>query len=290
MLHLTPTELERYRRQIMLPGFGEEAQKKLKSSTVLVTGVGGLGGTAALYLAVAGVGRLILVRGGELRLDDMNRQILMTDDWVGKPRVFKAKETLEEINPDVQVDAIFEYVTPENVDALVQAADIVLDCAHNFIERDLLNAACVQWDKPMVEAAMNDMEAYLTTIVPGETPCLSCIFPEKPDWDKRGFGVIGAVSGTLACLTALEAIKLLAGIGKPLLSQLLTMDLGSLEFAKRRPYHDPNCPVCSHKSRDKLESKLNQQFPTPHPSRSSATKREKPGLPIPQNSLPIAIS
>lgn len=290
MLHLTPTELERYRRQIMLPGFGEEAQKRLKSSTVLVTGVGGLGGTAALYLAVAGVGRLILVRGGELRLDDMNRQILMTDDWVGKPRVFKAKETLEEINPDVQVDAIFEYVTPENVDALVQAADIVLDCAHNFIERDLLNAACVQWDKPMVEAAMNDMEAYLTTIVPGETPCLSCIFPEKPDWDKRGFGVIGAVSGTLACLTALEAIKLLAGIGKPLLSQLLTMDLGSLEFAKRRPYHDPNCPVCSHKSRDKLESKLNQKFPTLNPSRSSATKREKPGLPIPKNSLPIAIS
>ncbi|CBN57742.1 MULTISPECIES: HesA/MoeB/ThiF family protein [Kamptonema] len=290
MLHLTPTELERYRRQIMLPGFGEEAQKRLKSSTVLVTGVGGLGGTAALYLAVAGVGRLILVRGGELRLDDMNRQILMTDDWVGKPRVFKAKETLEEINPDVQVDAIFEYVTPENVDTLVQAADIVLDCAHNFIERDLLNAACVQWDKPMVEAAMNDMEAYLTTIVPGETPCLSCIFPEKPDWDKRGFGVIGAVSGTLACLTALEAIKLLAGIGKPLLSQLLTMDLGSLEFAKRRPYHDPNCPVCSHKSRDKLESKLNQKFPTPNPSRSSATKREKPGIPLPQNSLPIAIS
>lgn len=290
MLHLTPTELERYRRQIMLPGFGEEAQKRLKSSTVLVTGVGGLGGTAALYLAVAGVGRLILVRGGELRLDDMNRQILMTDDWVGKPRVFKAKETLEEINPDVQVDAIFEYVTPENVDTLVQAADIVLDCAHNFIERDLLNAACVQWDKPMVEAAMNDMEAYLTTIVPGETPCLSCIFPEKPDWDKRGFGVIGAVSGTLACLTALEAIKLLAGIGKPLLSQLLTMDLGSLEFAKRRPYHDPNCPVCSHKSRDKLESKLNQKFPTPNPSRSSATKPEKPGLPLPTKSLPIAIS
>lgn len=290
MLHLTPTELERYRRQIMLPGFGEEAQKRLKSSTVLVTGVGGLGGTAALYLAVAGVGRLILVRGGELRLDDMNRQILMTDDWVGKPRVFKAKETLEEINPDVQVDAIFEYITPENVDTLVQAADIVLDCAHNFIERDLLNAACVQWDKPMVEAAMNDMEAYLTTIVPGETPCLSCIFPEKPDWDKRGFGVIGAVSGTLACLTALEAIKLLAGIGKPLLSQLLTMDLGSLEFAKRRPYHDPNCPVCSHKSRDKLESKLNQKFPTPNPSRSSATKREQPGLPLPKKSLPIAIS
>ncbi|WNZ26936.1 HesA/MoeB/ThiF family protein [Leptolyngbya sp. NK1-12] len=248
MQPLTPTELERYRRQIMLPGFGEAAQQRLKNSTVLVTGVGGLGATAALYLAVAGVGRLILLRGGELRLDDMNRQILMTHDWVGKPRVFKAKATLEAINPDVQIDAICEYVNSDNVDELVQTANIVLDCAHNFTERNLLNAACVRWGKPMVEAAMNDMEAYLTTIVPGLTPCLSCIFPEKPDWDKRGFGVLGAVSGTLACLTALEAIKLITGLGTPLLSQLLTMNLSQAEFAKRRPYHDPNCPVCGHKN------------------------------------------
>ncbi|MGG6296394.1 HesA/MoeB/ThiF family protein [Leptolyngbya sp. AN02str] len=244
MLNLTSTELERYRRQITLPGFGEKAQQRLKSSTVLVTGVGGLGGTAALYLAVAGVGRLILVRGGNLRLDDMNRQVLMTDDWVNQPRVFKAKETLEAINPDVQVDAICEYITPDNVNQLVRQVDIALDCAHNFTERDLLNAACVRWNTPMVEAAMNDMEAYLTTIVPGQTPCLSCIFPEKPDWDRRSFGVLGAVSGTLACLAALEAIKLVTGLGEPLLSQLLTMDLSRLEFAKRRPYHDPNCSVC----------------------------------------------
>lgn len=249
MQELTPKELERYSRQIMLPGFGEESQLRLKNSTVLVTGVGGLGGTAALYLAVAGVGHLILLRGGELRLDDMNRQILMTDDWVNQPRVFKAKATLLGINPDIEIEAICEYVSPENVDTLVQQSDIVLDCAHNFVERNLLNEACVRWGKPMVEAAMNDMEAYLTTIVPGLTPCLSCIFPEKPDWDKRGFGVLGAVSGTLACLTALEAIKLITGLGTPLLSQLLTMDLNRAEFAKRHPYHDPDCPVCGGKSR-----------------------------------------
>ncbi|WP_019499558.1 HesA/MoeB/ThiF family protein [Pseudanabaena sp. PCC 6802] len=250
MLDLTPTELERYRRQIMLPGFGEIAQQQLKSATVLVTGVGGLGGTAALYLAVAGVGRLILVRGGDLRLDDMNRQILMTDDWVGQPRVYKARETLLSINPDIQVEAIAEYVTPENADALVASADLALDCAHNFIERDLLNAACVKAGKPAIEAAMNGMEAYLTTIVPGKTPCLSCLFPEKPDWDRRGFGVLGAVSGALACLTALEAIKLITGLGKPLFSQLLTMDLGSADFAKRHSYHDPDCPVCGRISRE----------------------------------------
>lgn len=257
MVNLAQEELERYRRQIMLPGFGLESQQRLKSATVVVTGVGGLGGTAALYLAVAGVGRLILVRGGELRQDDMNRQILMSHDWVGKPRVFKAKETLENINPDVEVEAIFDYVTPENVDFLVKSADVALDCAHNFVERDLLNAACVGWGKPMVEAAMDGMEAYLTTIVPGVTPCLSCLFPEKPQWDRRGFGVLGAVSGTLACLTALEAIKLISGFGQPLLSQLLTMDLHQLMFAKRRSYWDDNCPVCGHLSKHNLiNSKL----------------------------------
>lgn len=241
---LTPKELERYRRQILLPGFGEAAQQRLKETTALVTGVGGLGGTVALYLAVAGIGRLILVRGGDLRLDDMNRQILMSDAWVDQPRVFKAKETLQQINPDVQVDAICEYVTPENADGLVQQADVAIDCAHNFTERDLLNAACVRWGKPMVEAAMDGMEAYLTTFLPGETGCLTCLFPEKPDWDRRGFGVLGAVPGTLACLAALEVIKLITGIEKPLLSQLLTMDLGRLEFAKRKTYRDPNCVVC----------------------------------------------
>lgn len=241
---LTSTELERYRRQIMLPGLGEIGQRQLKATTALVTGVGGLGGTAALYLAVAGVGKLILVRGGDLQRDDLNRQILMTDDWVGHPRVFKARDTLAALNPDIELEAVCEYVSPDNIDALVQRADIALDCAFDFNERDLLNAACVRWGKPMVEAAMNDMDAYLTTIVPGRTPCLTCLFPEKPEWDRWGFGVLGAVSGTLACLAALEAIKLITGLGDPLLGQLLTMDLARAEFAKRRTYHDPNCPVC----------------------------------------------
>ncbi|NJL02565.1 MAG: HesA/MoeB/ThiF family protein [Spirulinaceae cyanobacterium SM2_1_0] len=245
MVSLTPKERERYSRQMMLPGFGEAGQQQLKKTTVLVTGVGGLGGTVALYLAVAGVGRLVLVRGGELRLDDMNRQILMTDDWVGQPRVFKARDTLLAINPDIQVEAVCEYVTADNADALVQTADIAVDCAHNFAERDLLNAACVRWGRPMVEAAMNSMEAYLTSIVPGETACLSCLFPEKPEWDRRGFGVLGAVSGTLACLAALEVVKLVTGLGEPLRSRLLSMDLARAHFAKYRTHRDPHCPVCS---------------------------------------------
>ncbi|MEO0854561.1 MAG: HesA/MoeB/ThiF family protein, partial [Cyanobacteria bacterium J06648_11] len=246
---LTPTEVDRYRRQMMLPGLGEIGQRQLKNTTALVTGVGGLGGTAALYLAVAGVGRLILVRGGNLQRDDLNRQVLMTDDWVGKPRVFKARDTLAQLNPDIAIEAVCEYVSADNIDALVQRADIALDCAFDFKERDLLNAACVRWGKPMIEAAMNGMEAYLTAIAPGQTPCLTCLFPEKPEWDRWGFGVLGAVSGTLACLAALEAIKLVTGLGNPLLGRLLTMDLARASFAKQRTYRDPNCPVCSHLAR-----------------------------------------
>ncbi|HAC64979.1 MAG TPA: protein hesA [Cyanothece sp. UBA12306] len=257
-MELTPIELERYSRQMQLPGFGETGQKQLKASTALVTGVGGLGGTVALYLAVAGIGKLILVRGGELRRDDLNRQILMTDDWVGKPRVFKAKETLSKINPDVEIEAVYEFVTPDNVDELVQQADIALDCAFDFKERDLLNTACVRWGRPMVEAAMSGMDAYLTTIIPGETPCLSCIFPEKPTWDRWGFGVLGAVSGTLACLGALEAIKLLTGLGTPLTGELLTMNLENATFAKRRPYHDPNCQVCGNFKQQSLAAQITQ--------------------------------
>ncbi len=251
-MELTPIELERYSRQMQLEGFGKEGQQKLKATTALVTGVGGLGGTVALYLAVAGIGKLILVRGGNLRRDDLNRQILMTDDWVGKPRVFKAQETLSKINPDVEIEAIPEFVTSENIDNLVQPADIALDCAFDFNERNALNAACVRRGIPMVEAAMSGMEAYLTTVIPGETPCLSCIFPEKPTWDRWGFGVLGAVSGTLACLAALEGVKLITGLGQPLTGQLLTMDLASATFAKRRPYHDPDCPVCGNVTRQNL--------------------------------------
>jgi molybdopterin/thiamine biosynthesis adenylyltransferase len=138
----------------------------------------------------------------------------MTDDWVGKPRVYKAQQTLAALNPDIEIEAVCEYVSADNIDELVQTADIALDCAFDFKERDLLNGACVRHGKPMVEAAMNSMEAYLTTIVPGQTPCLTCLYPEKPDWDRWGFGVLGAVSGTLACLAALEAIKLITGLGR----------------------------------------------------------------------------
>ncbi len=241
---LSQVELERYRRQLQLSGFGETGQRRLKGASALVTGVGGLGGAAALYLAAAGIGRLVLVRGGALRLDDMNRQVLMTHAWVGRPRVERAREMLLAMNPDVEVIAMSEYATEENADRLLSGCDVALDCAHNFDERYALNAACVRGGAPMVEAAMCDMEGYVTTFVPGETPCLACLYPEKREWDRRGFGVLGAVSGVVGCLAALEAVKLVARFGEPLRGRLLTMDLSGLEFRKFRIRRDPECQVC----------------------------------------------
>ncbi len=241
---LTADQRERYRRQIQLPDFGEAGQRRLEQATVLVSGVGGLGGTVALYLAAAGLGRLVLARGGTLRLDDLNRQVLMRHDGVGQLRVEQAAETLRRFNPDTLVEPVAAYISPTNADALVAKATIVVDATHNFEERYLLNDACVSAGVPMVEAAMDGMEAHLTTILPGTTPCLRCLSPEPPPWDRRGFGVLGAVSGALACLAALEVIKHLTGCGPTLAGELARFDLGHLALRRLRLRRDPSCPCC----------------------------------------------
>jgi molybdopterin/thiamine biosynthesis adenylyltransferase len=260
---LRPEEAERYRRQMQLPGFGEAGQLRLRDAAVLVTGVGGLGGTAALYLAAAGVGRIVLARGGALRRDDLNRQVLMTDDWVGRPRVTKAREALRRLNPNVAVEAVPEYVTEENADRLLAGADLALDCAHNFDERYTLNAACVRRGVPMIEAAMDGWDAYLTTVIPGETACLACLFPPPaPPWDRRGFGVLGAVSGALACLAAVEAVKVLTGFAPPLAGRLLTMDLADVRFDSLQTRPQPGCAVCATRPLAKPPRAQRERCPT----------------------------
>ncbi len=236
--------LERYRRQLPLDGFGPEGQAKLKASTVLVAGVGGLGGTVALYLAAAGIGRLVLVHQGVLDLPDLNRQTLMSPEWLGESRVRCARESLRTFNPEVETAILDGRVREDNVMDLVRGAGVVVSCRYNFEERDLLNRACVALAVPMVEAAMYGMEAYLSTIVPGKTPCLRCLYPEFPSWDPMGFPVLGACAGVLGCLAAAEAIKVLTGMGSPLLGQLLSFDLWDMTFRKFRVARQPGCSVC----------------------------------------------
>jgi molybdopterin-synthase adenylyltransferase len=241
------TKLDRsiYEWQMWVPGFGERGQKKLKGATILISRVGGVGGAAAYQLAAAGVGRLILAHGGNLKSSDLNRQILMTADWLGKSRIACAERRLKELNPRLELIGIPENVNADNVKQLVRRADIVLDCAPLFEERYLLNREAVRQNKPLIECAMYELELHLTTILPRKTACLSCLYPEPPGYWKREFPVFGAVAATVGSMGAMEAIKVLTGLGEPLAGRLLTLDLRSMTFQSVRTRRDPKCPVCS---------------------------------------------
>jgi molybdopterin/thiamine biosynthesis adenylyltransferase len=242
---LEPGELERYAWQLDVAKFGEAGQLKLKRATVLVTRVGGVGGAVAYELAAAGVGRLVLAHAGNLRVDDLNRQLLMTSDWIGKPRVESAARRLRELNPRVEVFPIGENASEENAARLIAEADVVVDAAPLFAERYALNRACVAARKPLVESAMFALELHLTTLVPGRTPCLECLYPGNPSWWQRRFPVLGAVAGTAGCLAAMEVIKVLTGCGVPLAGRMLIADLGTNAFRTVRIARRPECPVCS---------------------------------------------
>jgi molybdopterin/thiamine biosynthesis adenylyltransferase len=241
---LTDAERAVYEWQLWVPGFGEAGQQRLKGASVLVTRCGGVGGVAAYELAAAGVGRLVLAHAGELRANDLNRQLLMSHDGIGRPRVEQAARRLRELSPFVEVEAVAENVTAENVERLVGRADLVMSCAPRFPERLLLNRAAVAQGKPLVDCAMYELEMQLTTVVPGRTPCLACLYPEEPPGWRREFPVFGAVAGTVACLGAMEAIKVLAGLGEPLLGQMLVADLRDMTFRKVAVTRRPGCPVC----------------------------------------------
>lgn len=245
---LTSEDRAIYEWQMWVPGFGDKGQRKLKGASVLISRVGGLGGMVAHQLAAAGVGRLVLAHAGSLKPSDLNRQLLQRHDRIGQPRIETIVHRLRELNPRLDIIGVAENVSETNADRLVAQADIVVDAAPLFEERYALNAAIIAANKPMVECAMYSFEAHVTTILPGQTACLRCLYPEKPPHWKREFPVIGAVSGTAGSLGAVEVIKLITGLGKPLAGALLVMDLGSMHFRRLRTKRQPDCPTCGGKT------------------------------------------
>jgi molybdopterin/thiamine biosynthesis adenylyltransferase len=245
--YLSDVERDRYEWQMWVDGFGEESQRKLKASTVLVSRCGGVGGLIAYQLAAAGIGKLVLAHAGQLKSSDLNRQLLMREDWIGRPRVDCAAQRLRELNPNVVVEAVPENISDENAERLVKQVDLIADGAPLFEERFAMNREAVRQRKPLVECAVFEMEAQITSIVPGQTPCLGCLCLEKPAHWKRQFPVFGAVSGMAGCLGAMEVIKLLTGLGEPLLGRLLVCDLRSMSFRTLKVKRDPCCTVCGAK-------------------------------------------
>jgi molybdopterin/thiamine biosynthesis adenylyltransferase len=198
----------------------------------------------AYELAAAGVGRLVLAHAGTVRPSDLNRQLLMTHDSIGTSRVRSAERRLRELNPRLEIVAVEENVNEQNAERLVAQADLIVDCAPLFEERLRMNHQAVVQRKPIVECAMYELEASITTIDPGRTPCLACWCPTPPPAWKRQFPVFGAVSGTVGCLAAMEAIKVLAGFGEPLYGRLLMLDLRDMSFSSRRLAINAECAVC----------------------------------------------
>lgn len=241
-----PRHLERYERQIRLPGLGLEGQEKLKQTTVLVSRVGGVGGTAAMSLTRAGIGRLILAHGGTLCAEYLNRMPLAMSTDLGRGCTEVFVERLHAINPEVELVPVAENINDHNVADLVAQADIVVDGAPLFEERYAMNREVVRQHKPMVSGAMYGLEAYVTTILPGRSPCLACIYPQRPEYwtNIKVFPAIGPGPAMVGNWLAMETIKLATGLGRILESEMVYMDLESNDLRRFRLQRDPCCAVC----------------------------------------------
>lgn len=241
---LTDEERATYQWQMWVPDFGEQGQQRLKAASVMISRVGGVGGAVAYQLAAAGIGQLVLAHAGCVKPSDLNRQLLMTDDWIGKPRIESMTRRLLDLNPRLKIVAVDENVSEANAERLVKQCDVVVDCAPLFPERFAMNAEAVRQRKPMVECSMYELEAHLTTIIPGQSACLKCIVPEEPPTWKRQFPVFGAVSGTVGCMAAMEVIKIVSKLGEPLVGRMLRFDLRTMAFRTLKVVRRDNCPVC----------------------------------------------
>lgn len=244
-MQLTDEEKTIYQWQMTVPGFGESGQKKLKAARALISRCGGLGGPLAYNLASAGIGKLVIAHAGNVRLSDLNRQILMTYAWLDKPRVESVQRRLKEYHPCLEIEAVPENINEENVSELVSKVDIVFDCAPMFNERFLMNRECVRQGKPLIDAAMYCLEGQVMTILPGRSACLACLYPEMPDQWQRQFPVFGAVAAVAAALAAMEGIKLLAGFGENLTGALLHYDCLNMSFQRIKINRRADCAVCA---------------------------------------------
>ena len=243
-------EREKYSRQILL--FGEEGQEKLKNSKVLVAGAGGLGSPVSTYLAIDGVGKIILADFDSVDLSNLNRQFLHHEKDIGRLKVESAKEKLLSMNPDIEVETIPEMLTESNLEALIPKCDVIVDALDNLATRQMLNRLAIKRRIPLIHGAVTGYDGQVTTIVPGKTPCFYCIFPRISK--KEVFPVLGATPGIIGSIQANETIKFLTGQGKLLEGRLLFWNGLSGNFSEISLSKLNNCPVCGYLS-EKRESK-----------------------------------
>jgi len=246
----TDEQLDRYSRHIILKEVGVKGQKKLLKSKVLIIGTGGLGAPAAMFLAAAGVGTIGLVDYDVVELSNLQRQIIHFTQDVGKPKVLSGQETINLMNPDVNVITYREWVSAQNIEDIIkdQDYDFIIDGTDNFPAKFLINDACVFLNKPFSHAGIIRFQGQTMTFVPGQGPCYRCIFHNPPPVDAvptcKQAGVLGVMGGIIGTIQATEAIKYILGIGELLTGHLLTYDALTMEFRKIKLSNNPKCEVC----------------------------------------------
>jgi molybdopterin/thiamine biosynthesis adenylyltransferase len=240
---LTELDLVRYSRQIIFPAFGEEGQLKLRQAHVLIAGVGGLGSPCAIYLACAGIGRLTLVDSDSVELSNLNRQILHGEEDIGEPKVISAVGKLKKLNSTLELNPVAVRITAESLPALLSRADLVIDCLDAMETRFILNEGCVRAGKPFIHGGIDCMIGEITTIIPGQTPCLACIFPQDVE-GKKPFPVFGCTAALVASLQVMEAIKLLSGFGDLLTGKMLYVSGETMACSTVLLQRNTECEIC----------------------------------------------
>ncbi|MBM3132157.1 MAG: HesA/MoeB/ThiF family protein [Chloroflexi bacterium] len=237
---LSEEERQRYRRQIILPDWGEAGQERLKRAKVVVVGAGGLGSAALAYLAVAGVGKIRIIDHDRVELSNLNRQMLHSDKDVGKRKADSAKARLEALNPDIVVEAFAETITEKNSLELI-ADYLIVDALDNLPARYLLNKVALRTNRPLFHGAVCGFEGRATTIHPGRTPCLACLYEGAMPGE---IPVVGVTPGIIGCVQATEVIKHILGIGELLTNRMLVCDGRTMTFSEMKLKRNPNCREC----------------------------------------------
>jgi adenylyltransferase/sulfurtransferase len=251
-INFNDEQLLHYSRQIMLPHFGIEGQHKLQHAHVVIMGVGGLGSPAAMYLAAAGVGTLTLVDFDSVDNSNLQRQIVHSIDSIGSSKVSSAKATLQKINPETSIHCIDKQLTAEELEDLISDVSCVVDATDNFATRFLINRACVSQKTALVSAAAIQYEGQISVfdLTKKDSACYACLFSESGEENTNcsDNGILAPVVGILGSMQALEAIKLICGIGDTLINRLLIFDALALQWRTMKLKKDPDCKVCSSKS------------------------------------------
>jgi len=245
---LNPDEIFRYSRQIVLPEIGMAGQEKLKKSSVLIVGVGGLGSIQSLYLAGAGVGRIGLIDDDVIDISNLQRQVIYSESDAGTSKVSAAEKRLRDLNPFVQTDVYNELITVQNAEKIVTQYDIIIDGSDNFSTRYLINDICVFLKKPVIYGSVYRFDGQVSVFNNKNGPCYRCLYPEPPPRGEvancRIGGVMGTLPGTVGLIQSTEAIKIICGIGSSLSGNLLIFSIQDWDFQKIKVVKNPDCPVC----------------------------------------------